>query len=91
VARKRRPLVREARDGLDQLKAKVMNEKGYHPTTHSPDSVKYEIAKDLGIPLVEGYNGTLTSKQAGKIGGEIGGSMVKEMIKMAEQNLSKRL
>ncbi|MFC4321835.1 alpha/beta-type small acid-soluble spore protein [Litchfieldia salsa] len=89
MARKRRPLVREARAGLDQLKVNVMKEKGYQPTNTSPDSVKYEVARDLDIPLSKDYNGTLTSKQAGKIGGEIGGSMVKEMIKMAQQNLTK--
>ncbi|MBD8070073.1 alpha/beta-type small acid-soluble spore protein [Bacillus sp. PS06] len=90
MARKRRPLVREARPALDQLKASVMKEQGYHPDQSSPDAVKYEVAKELGIPLQEGYNGTLTSKQAGKVGGQIGGSMVKEMIKMAQQNLSKQ-
>lgn len=40
------------------------------------DNMKYEIAKDLGIDLKEGYNGDLTSKEAGYVGGE----MVRRMI-----------
>ena len=31
---------------------------------------KEEVASELGVPLKEGYNGDLTSKQAGSIGGE---------------------
>ena len=37
---------------------------------------KEEVASELGVPLKDGYNGDLTSKQAGSIGGE----MVKKMI-----------
>ncbi|WP_078543362.1 alpha/beta-type small acid-soluble spore protein [Litchfieldia alkalitelluris] len=88
--RKRRPLVPEAREGLDQLKAAVMKEKGYHSDSTDPDAVKYEVAEDIGVPLETGYNGTLTSKQAGKVGGQIGGSMVKELVKMAQNNLIKK-
>lgn len=46
---------------------------------------KYEIANELGVNLKNGYNGDLTSKQNGSIGGE----MVKRMIAAAEQNLPK--
>lgn len=35
------------------------------------DKMKYEIAKETGIDLKEGYNGDLTSKDAGTIGGNI--------------------
>ncbi|VEF49851.1 small acid-soluble spore protein alpha/beta type [Bacillus freudenreichii] len=80
-------LVPEARAGLDQLKARVMKEKGYQFNPAKPDNVKYEVAKEQGIPLKEGYNGQLTSEQAGKIGGPIGGNMVKEMIKMAQEQM----
>jgi len=44
----------------------------------------------LGIPLNSSYNGKLTSEQAGKIGGPIGGQMVKELIKMAQEQLTKK-
>ena len=32
---------------------------------------KEEVASELGVPLKSGYNGDLTSKQAGSIGGEM--------------------
>lgn len=73
-------LVPEARQGLDELKAKVAG-------TNDPERAKYEIAEEVGVPLKEGYNGKLTSEQAGKVGGRLGGSMVKELVKMAQENL----
>jgi len=54
-----------------------------------PGEVKYEVAKELGIPLQKGYNGHLEAKDAGKIGGKIGGNMVKEMVRLAQENLKK--
>lgn len=48
---------------------------------NSLNKMKYEIANELGVNLKEGYNGDLTSKQNGSVGGE----MVKRMIKQAEQ------
>jgi small acid-soluble spore protein D (minor alpha/beta-type SASP) len=84
MARKRRRvLVPEAQQGLDQLKAKVAG-------TNTPDQAKFEVAKELGVPLEKGYNGRLTSVQAGKVGGRLGGGMVKELVKMAQENLSKK-
>ena len=44
---------------------------------------KEEVASELGVPLKQGYNGDLTSKQAGSIGGE----MVKQMIMKQEQQM----
>ena len=44
---------------------------------------KEEVANELGINLKEGYNGDLTSKEAGSIGGE----MVKQMIKKQEESM----
>ena len=44
---------------------------------------KMETAREVGVDLKEGYNGDLTSKQAGSIGGE----MVRKMIKKYEENL----
>ena len=41
---------------------------------------KMEAANDVGVSLKEGYNGDLTSKQAGSVGGQ----MVKKMIMDAE-------
>lgn len=45
--------------------------------------MKYEVASSLGINLSEGYNGNLSTYEAGKIGG----NMVKQMIHAAEQSL----
>ncbi|MBP1914573.1 alpha/beta-type small acid-soluble spore protein [Lederbergia galactosidilytica] len=86
---KNKILVPGAREQLNQLKTNVMKAKGYQIDQAHPDNIKYEIAREQNIPLKEGYNGQLTSEQAGKIGGTIGGNMVKEMIKMAQQQLKK--
>jgi len=43
---------------------------------------KMEAAKTVGVPLKEGYNGDLTSRQNGSVGGE----MVKRMVEDYEKN-----
>jgi hypothetical protein len=35
------------------------------------DNMKYEIAREVGVNLKEGYNGDLAARDAGKIGGNI--------------------
>ena len=45
---------------------------------------KMEAANEVGVQLKDGYNGDLTSRQAGSIGGQ----MVKKMIKKYEQDLA---
>ena len=47
------------------------------------DRFKTEVASELGVNLKEGYNGDLTSREAGSIGGE----MVRRMIKSYEESL----
>ncbi len=44
---------------------------------------KMEAANEVGVNLKEGYNGDLTSKQAGSVGGQ----MVKKMISAYEQSM----
>lgn len=44
---------------------------------------KTEVASELGVNLKEGYNGDLTSREAGSIGGE----MVRRMIKNQENQM----
>ncbi|MEK4485093.1 alpha/beta-type small acid-soluble spore protein [Psychrobacillus sp. FSL H8-0484] len=90
MANRNKILVPSARDELDKLKARVMKEQGYNVDINNPNDVKYEIADELSIPLNKGYNGKLTSEQAGKIGGPIGGNMVKEMIKMAQEQMMRK-
>ena len=46
--------------------------------------LKQEVACEIGVPLKDGYNGDLTSAQAGSIGGE----MVKKMIMKQEEQMS---
>ena len=45
---------------------------------------KNEVASSLNVDLKQGYNGDLTSREAGSVGGE----MVKRMIAYAEQNMN---
>ena len=35
------------------------------------DQMKYEVAKEVGVNLKQGYNGDLTSREAGSVGGRI--------------------
>ncbi len=44
---------------------------------------KMEAANEVGVNLKDGYNGDLTSKQAGSVGGQ----MVKKMIQQYESNM----
>ncbi|NMP38080.1 MAG: alpha/beta-type small acid-soluble spore protein [Clostridiales bacterium] len=47
------------------------------------DKFKMEAASEVGVNLKNGYNGDLTSKQAGSVGGQ----MVKKMIKSYEDSI----
>ena len=44
---------------------------------------KYEVANEVGVNLKQGYNGDLSSIDAGRIGG----NMVRKMIQQAENNM----
>ncbi len=48
------------------------------------EQFKMQAASEVGVPLKQGYNGELTSRQAGSIGGQ----MVKKMIESYENNLT---
>ncbi len=47
------------------------------------DKMKFEVAREIGVDLKQGYNGDLTSAQAGHIGGQ----MTKKLVERAEQSL----
>ncbi|GBG07425.1 putative alpha/beta hydrolase [Paenibacillus agaridevorans] len=66
-----------------------MKREGYQVDPNRPDNVKFEVAKELGVPLKPNGNGNLTTEEAGHIGGRIGGSMVKELIRLAQDQLAK--
>ena len=58
-----------------------MNSKRLVPEAkEAMDKFKMEAANEVGVNLKQGYNGDLTSKQAGSVGGQ----MVKKMIQNAE-------
>ncbi len=48
------------------------------------DNMKFEIANELGVNLKQGYNGDLTSREAGHIGGQ----MTKRMVEQAQRMMS---
>ena len=47
------------------------------------DKFKMEAANEVGVNLKQGYNGDLTSRQAGSVGGQ----MVKKMIESYENGM----
>lgn len=47
------------------------------------EKFKMEAANEVGVNLKQGYNGDLSSRQAGSVGGQ----MVKKMIESYEKNL----
>lgn len=53
-------------------------------TKKTLERFKYEVANELGVPLKNGYNGDLTSKQ----NGSVGGYMVKKMIEAQEKQMA---
>ncbi|MDD4503773.1 MAG: alpha/beta-type small acid-soluble spore protein [Clostridiaceae bacterium] len=50
------------------------------------DRMKYEIATEVGVNLKEGYNGDISARDAGRVGG----TMVKRLIEQAERSMSGR-
>ena len=50
------------------------------------DRFKMEVASEIGVNLKEGYNGDISARDAGRVGG----TMVKKMIEQAERGMSGR-
>ena len=50
------------------------------------DRMKYEVASEVGVNLKEGYNGDISARDAGRVGG----TMVKKLIEQAERSMSGR-
>ena len=44
---------------------------------------KYEVASEVGVNLKDGYNGDISARDAGRIGG----NMVRKLIQQAEQQM----
>jgi small acid-soluble spore protein D (minor alpha/beta-type SASP) len=93
VARRRnrnRLLVPEASQGMEQFKGEVMRREGYQFDPSQPNEAKYAVAERLGIPMGRGRNEMLPTRSVGKVGGEIGGKMVRELVRMAQEQLTKK-
>lgn len=52
----------------------------------SLEKFKYEVASEVGVTLKDGYNGDISSRDAGRIGG----NMVKKMIQQVENNMANK-
>ena len=52
----------------------------------SLERFKYEVASEVGVNLKNGYNGNISARDAGRIGG----NMVKKMIQQAENQLANK-
>lgn len=50
------------------------------------DQFKMETARGLNVPLTDGYNGDLTSRENGSVGGE----MVKKMVEQYERQITSK-
>ena len=50
------------------------------------EKFKYEVASEFGVTLKDGYNGDISSRDAGRIGG----NMVKKMIQQVENNMANK-
>ncbi|OGO78664.1 MAG: acid-soluble spore protein [Clostridiales bacterium GWB2_37_7] len=60
------------------------NQKVVPQATAALDRMKYEIASEVGVNLKQGYNGDITAREAGRVGGQ----MVKRLIEQAERTMS---
>ena len=52
----------------------------------SLDKFKYEVASEVGVNLKQGYNGDISARDAGRIGG----NMVKKLIETAEKQMTSK-
>ena len=65
------------------MSAKNNNKLNIPEAKAAMNKFKMEAAAERGINLQDGYNGDLTSREAGSVGGQ----MVKKMIESYEKNL----
>ena len=65
------------------MSSKNSNKINVHEARAAMDKFKMEAAAEVGVNLKEGYNGDLSSREAGSVGGQ----MVKKMIESYEKNL----
>lgn len=63
--------------------ANYSNKKLVPEAMNALDKFKYEVASEVGVNLKDGYNGDISARDAGRIGGQ----MVKKLIQQAENNM----
>lgn len=66
------------------MSSKNSNQINVPEARQAMNSLKQEVASELGINLKQGYNGDIAAKDAG----HIGGNMVKKMIEAQERQMS---
>ena len=54
--------------------------------TDALNKFKYEVASEVGVNLKDGYNGDISARDAGRIGG----NMVRKMIQQAESQMANK-
>ena len=59
------------------------NQKVVPEAREALDKFKYEVASEVGVNLKQGYNGDISARDAGKIGGQ----MVRKLIQQAESQM----
>lgn len=69
---------------MNQQNSGTTNQIEFPQARAALDNMKYEIAKELGINFKQGYNGDLSSKE----NGYVGGYMVKRLIEQAERQMA---
>ncbi|MEA4845787.1 MAG: alpha/beta-type small acid-soluble spore protein [Clostridiaceae bacterium] len=62
------------------------NQKVVPQASAALDRMKFEVASEVGVNLKEGYNGDISARDAGRVGG----TMVKRLIEQAERGMSGR-
>ncbi len=65
------------------MSSKNNNQLNIPEARNAMDQFKMQAAQEVGVDLKQGYNGHLTSREAGSVGGQ----MVKKMIEAYEQGL----
>ena len=65
------------------MASKNTNQLNVPEAREAMDKFKMEAAREVGVSLKQGYNGDLSSREAGSVGGQ----MVKKMIEAYEQNM----
>mgnify|MGYP000675982681 CR=1 FL=1 len=54
--------------------------------TEALNKFKYEVASEIGVTLKDGYNGDISARDAGRIGG----NMVRKLIQQAESQMTNK-